>query len=191
MTETTFQTTDSLLAAFLLSKNRTIVAIRRLEGVKQKERAVFVFDDPDQKVNGPSGLKREFFADGLAPARTMGWHWDNLRRCVRDHASGTMLGPEVLAELFPTDRRRPRKRKGLRGLRLLDLRVLLFLCEPLFGDDRDARLAWASRTLSREISSFKDLLASEAARLITLLLKAARTARKQQIAGSPVTDSIG
>ncbi len=178
--EKTFETGDSFLAAFLLAKNRTIVAIRT--DAKRKWGAIFVFDDPDQKIGSPSGLQHEYFADGLVSARTLGRHLDRLRRCVREQTEcGNAFDRQALANLFPTERReKAKKKKALRGLRLLELRVLLFLCTPLFGDDRAARLAWSSGIIGRPVSSFRELLAFEAEQLIDLLLKAAR---KEQTGG--------
>jgi hypothetical protein len=173
--QTTFETLDSFLASFLLAKHRTIVAIR-MDG-RRKFGASFVFEDPDQKIGGPAGLEHEYFADGLAPARTLGRHRACLRRCVREQVElGITFDRQGLANIFPPNHR---KKRGPRKLKLLQLRVLLFLCDPLFGDDRDARLLWASGIINRSINSFRELFVFEGEHLIDLLVKAAEKGRRE------------
>ncbi|SPE30097.1 hypothetical protein SBA5_750002 [Candidatus Sulfotelmatomonas gaucii] len=164
--QTTFETPDSFLAAFLLAKRRTIVAIRM--DVKQRGGAWFVFEDLYQRIGGPSGLEREYLADGLVPARTACRYLKRLHRCIREQAErGSTLDRQALAAFFPSSARKKRRRRMTGGLKL---RMLLLLCAPLFGDDRDARLLWASGIVGRPVSSFRQLLSAEGDQLLLLLL---------------------
>lgn len=135
---------------------------------KQKGGAWFVFEDLGQRIGGPSGLEHEYFADGLVPARTACRYLKRLHRCVREQAErGSTLDRQALGVLLPPGVRR---RKRPRRVSRLQLRMLHFLCAPLFGDDRDARLLWASWIVGRPICSFRQLLSFEGDQLLLLLL---------------------
>jgi len=165
----TFETPDCFLASFLLAKHRTIIAIRM--DAKQRGGAIFVFEDPGQTIGGSAGLEREYLADGLVPARTWCRFLKRLHRCVREQAErGSTLDRQTLGVFFPLNVRKKKRPRRLKGLQL---RVLLFLCAPLFGDAREARLLWASGIINRPIESFRQLFLSEGEHLIELLLRAA------------------
>lgn len=99
-----FETDDILLAAFLLSKNRPLIAIR--QPVSQtRTHFIFVFADPRRTIDAPNGQHQEFLGDGFAPVRTLGRHMARLRACVSQLKSdGNAIEQMKFAELFPPGR---------------------------------------------------------------------------------------
>ena len=101
--KTTFETADLLLAAFLLARNRKLVAIR--PGAPGSVYCIFVFADPEQNIDAPNGLHQEFLSDGSAPVRTLARHFGRLRACIRQLRDDSSAGEYLsLDELFPLGR---------------------------------------------------------------------------------------